>query len=76
MGIRGQVSVITLAERLPAFIMVSTVAALIVSDDSSSTTVIFNGGGYLDICGEAEHWRRQIRIAELEARIPGVEATT
>lgn len=67
-----QIEVITLKEvrghtisRCRAFVRIDAIAAIIELKEDGPTRLLFIGGGYIDICGSAEIWRREIRLTEL-----------
>lgn len=50
-----------------AFVRIDTIAAIIELEDGGPTRFLFTGGGYLDVCGNAEILRREIRMIELQS---------
>lgn len=64
--VHGDIEVTENRHRRQAFVRVSKIAAVIEVCGGGPSTLIFTNGGELEICGDAQYWRRCIAIAELE----------
>jgi hypothetical protein len=64
--VHGDIEVITSLYRHRAFVRVSKIAAIVEIRPGGPTNLIFTAGGELEICGDAEYWRRLVAISNLE----------
>ncbi len=65
----GQTEVVILDDRKTAFVIDAKIAAFVALRKDGPTRLVFTGGGYLDICGGVETWRRLIRLKELTSEV-------
>lgn len=61
----GDLRVVELDGRRDAHIRQSHIAGVIAIKPGGPARILFSGGGHIDVCGDAEQLRLEIRIAEL-----------
>lgn len=66
----GSIEVCMLIDRKKAVIRVAVIGALIELEEGGPTRIGFVNGGYLDVCGGIETFKREIEIVELGGQLP------
>jgi hypothetical protein len=60
--IAGQLGGVELISRHLTWVMAHKVAAIVEIRPDGPTRLHFDGGGHIDMCGPAEHWRTELAI--------------